>query len=69
MTSGRSVAQWCLVVEPHLLVEQSNAEQLCRLVRVLGRRIGCGSVALLRPLTRPNVEQGPATDVYDWLKQ
>lgn len=68
VTAGRAPEKWCLVLEPQMRVEQGNAPFLRQLIGRIARQVGCAHVALRRAVTRPTVEQGPATDIYDWLK-
>ena len=66
VTAGRLPGQWCLVLEPDLVVEQNNAVQLHRLVEGVGRQIGLTRLQLLRPVERR--DGGPAIDLVDWLR-
>ena len=68
VTAGRSAANWCLVLEPKLAVEQGNAPELHRVMTGVGHRIGFVGVTLRRALTRPQAERGLTADVFDWLK-
>lgn len=66
VTAGRAQDRWCLVLEPHLAVQQNNAAQLRRLMGLVGQRLGLTELQLVRHVERR--DGGRATDLSDWLK-